>query len=147
MLAGCGGVKITSEPVDLGVKPGFDTERLTPRRVTKAIRTQVATENPDHSREVTGVPCTIESKEFKASLVTPANVNFPITKGRVSPLLVTCVSEHYRGRAVIPQRRDGVVMVQPSVAGLVVAAVATAVVMERDRWTFTQDGAFWIPVH
>ena len=144
ILSGCAGAKITSDPVDLAIKPGFDAKRLAQTRVAKAVRTQVATEDESYSREVTGVPCIIESKEFKASIVTPAKVNLPITKGPVSPLVVTCLSDQYVGRAIVPQRRDGVVMVQPSIAGLVVAAVSTAVVVERDRWTFVHDGPIWI---
>ena len=144
VLSGCGRAEITTEPVNFAIKPGFSQSRIVTYRENKPVRTRIRKEDNRNFDEVSGVPCTMESKEFKASFVTPAQVNFPVTKGRVSSIRVTCSTTHYSASAFVHPRLEGIVTVQPSIAGLVVAAIGTAVVLERDRWSYADDGPIWI---
>ena len=141
VLSACG-ADISSEPVKFALKPGVDPAFIA-TTVTKPFRTQVVDENGSHIRQEDGVTCVLESKELKATLVTPAKVEFPITRGRPSPIHMRCLSEDYMAEGVMYPGLSGPIVVGPSLVGVAAAVVSAGVADARDRWAFANE-TVWV---
>ncbi|MEQ8291682.1 MAG: hypothetical protein RIA08_05690 [Roseovarius sp.] len=141
VLAACG-ADISSEPVKFAVKPGVDPAFIA-TTVTKPFRAQVVDENGSHIRQEDGVTCVLESKELKATLVTPAKVEFPITRGRPSPMQMRCLSEDYMAEGVMHPGLSGTIVVGPSLVGVAAAVVSAGVAHAQDRWGYANE-TVWV---
>lgn len=141
VLTACG-ADISSEPVQFALKPGVDPAFIA-TTTTKPFRTQVTDAEGSFIRQEDGVTCVLESKELKATLVTPAKVKFPITRGRASPMQVRCLSEDYMAEGVMYPGLSGTIVIGPSLAGVAAAMVSAGVADARDRWAYT-DETVWI---
>ncbi|MEQ8896711.1 MAG: hypothetical protein RID23_06435 [Roseovarius sp.] len=137
VISACG-ADIPSEPVQFGVKPGVDPAFIA-TTTPFPFRTQVTDDEGSFIRQEKGVTCVLESKELKATLMTPAKVAFPITRGRASPMLVRCASEDYVAEGVIQPGLSGTIVVGPSLAGVAAAVISAGVADARDRWAYANE--------
>lgn len=86
--------------------------------------------------EVTGIPCTLSSVEFDVTFVTPAKIYAPVIKGQPSSVYASCEGEGYKATETFEPSLQGVGFGGPSVAGLVAAAVSTAIVVGRNEYAY-----------
>lgn len=140
-LGGCG-ADISSAPVRFALKPGTNPDFIA-TTITKPFRTQVTDDEGNFIRQEDGVTCVLETKELKATLVTPAKVEFPITRGRASPMLVRCASEDYVAEGVIQPGLSGTIIMGPSLAGVAAAVVSAGVANARDQWAYANE-TVWV---
>ena len=136
---------ITEPPVTAGIYSSVDRSRLSPGTTTVAIRAFQKGEKGTHNKEVTGVPCTVESDEVKAKVITPQEVIVPNFKQRAalpnrglpSALVVTCEGGGMRGIASTTSRAKQVSTATGG--GLAVALItmaATAAVANSTPWVY-----------
>ncbi|KZY35706.1 hypothetical protein A3731_02455 [Roseovarius sp. HI0049] len=140
-LSACG-ADIASEPVQFALKPGTDPGFIA-TTTTFPFRTHVTDAEGSFVRQEKGVTCVLETKELKATLVTPAKVAFPITRGRASPMVVRCANEDYVAEGVIQPGLSGTIVMGPSLAGVAAAVISAGVANARDRWAYANE-TVWI---
>ena len=87
VLAGCEMAEITQPVVDVTRKPALAPERVTGLSDT-VLRSFVV--EADTRKELSGVPCSVESGEFTAQVTTPVQMRLPRVAGRPSQAVVTC---------------------------------------------------------
>lgn len=145
---------ITQPPVTAGIYSSVDRSRLSPGTTTIAIRTLQKGEKGHHTKEVTGVPCTVESDEVKASVVTPQEIIVPNFKQRAalpnrglpSALVVTCEGGGQRGVASVTSREKQVS--SATGGGLAVALITiatTAAIANSTPWVY--PGVISVPMN
>lgn len=136
-LAGCeANTDIATPPTDVTYKPGFSQ-----KRVDHTLKTQVRAYLPKTAQfsdpeEVKGASCRLDSKEFSATVVTPAFVNLPVIRGKPSPLTVSCAGGNRKGRNTFPPFKPQTVFIGDPIT-MLVGNIASAVVTEAsDRWQY-----------
>ncbi|MDU8928414.1 hypothetical protein RXV86_13570 [Alisedimentitalea sp. MJ-SS2] len=145
-------IEITSKPVDFARTKSGNAQKVVK---LDAAPVRAYTKNADNKRvEVSGASCTAKSDEFVARFQTPATVQFPRTKGKASPMTITCKANDKTGSTQITSRLAARYMsvtsgTHPGAALLVtlVAAAAThGVAQERDHWAYVMDPAAGVGV-
>ena len=145
LLSGCmKPLEITSEPVDFSRVKSATAPKVVAVDTTP-VRTYLKNEE-DKRVEVAGAACTATSSQFRASFKSPANLRFPRTKGKPTPMTMTCKANGKTVSAVLhPGLYANYVGVTSSthpgpaiLATLVIAAATHGVAQERDHWTFVR---------
>ena len=95
--------------------------------------------------EIVGALCALDSGELSASFTTPAALRVPKFKGKPTKLRINCQKGDLKTDFEVKPQLEGAIAAGPSVAGLVAAAVSTAVAVSKDSWTNgTNDITVWI---
>ncbi len=95
--------------------------------------------------EIVGALCTLDSGELSASFTTPAVLRVPKFKGKPTKLRINCQKGDLKTDFEVKPQLEGAIVAGPSVAGLVAAAVSTAVAVGKDSWSYgSNDITVWI---
>ena len=138
-LAGCmQSVPVTQPPVNVAVKAS-SAERQIFGFTEPTVRSFVKEGNT--RKEVAGARCTLDSAEFRTSLITPAIVRMPIVKGRPTSMRISCDAGSMKGAKQFNPSLQGTMVTGTGTAGLVATVVSTAIVAGRDRWSYGTNGS------
>ncbi|MDW3117226.1 MAG: hypothetical protein R8G60_05135 [Roseovarius pacificus] len=148
-LAGCMQMApIETPPAKAAIVSTVDSEWLAAGTTTIAIRSVIQDAKGKTKKELTGVPCTIESDEVRANVVTPQEVIVPKYKqrgrfenrGLPSALIVTCETDEMRGATSVgPVEKQMTTAVGGGLAVALVAAATSAAIAGSTPWGYPEN--------
>ncbi len=88
----------------------------------------------NNTKETTGIKCTLDSAELKASVITPAKVRIPVMQGQSTQIYGKCTGGGMTGTQTVQPNLQGTAVGGSGTVGLVAAIVSTAIVASQDKW-------------